>query len=132
MNTYFPVNLLLHSTWKYYTDSASTTPPITNLQQTSLCFSLGRSLISLRAKKQQTISSSSSEAEYRALSSATCELQWIMYLLQDLHVICTKLPLYIVIHIVQYTLPLTQSSMRGPSILKLTATLSEKRFKREF
>jgi hypothetical protein len=59
---------------------------------TGFCFFLGQSLISWRAKKQQTISRSSSEAEYRALSSATCELQWIMYLLKDLNVTCAKLP----------------------------------------
>jgi hypothetical protein len=56
------------------------------------CFFLGKSLISWRTKKQLTISRSSSEAEYRALAAATCELQWIIYLLTDLHVVCTKTP----------------------------------------
>src|SRR4051812_15923210 len=56
------------------------------------CFFLGRSLISWRSKKQLTVSRSSSEAEYRALAAATCELQWFLYLLQDLHVTCTKTP----------------------------------------
>jgi hypothetical protein len=56
------------------------------------CFFLGKSLISWRTKKQLTISRSSSEAEYRALAAATCELQWIVYLLADLHVTCTKTP----------------------------------------
>jgi hypothetical protein len=56
------------------------------------CFFLGHSLISWRTKKQITVSRSSSEAEYRALASATCELQWILYLLQDLHISCPKLP----------------------------------------
>jgi len=56
------------------------------------CFFLGNSLISWRTKKQMTVSQSSSEAEYRALASATCELQWLLYLLRDLHVKCPKLP----------------------------------------
>jgi hypothetical protein len=56
------------------------------------CFFLGKSLISWRTKKQLTVSKSSSEAEYRALAAATCELQWLMYLFKDLHVQCTKLP----------------------------------------
>jgi hypothetical protein len=56
------------------------------------CFYLGSSLISWRAKKQQTVAKSSTEAEYRALASATCELQWLNYLLKDLNVICSKQP----------------------------------------
>ncbi len=36
------------------------------------------------------MSRSSSEAEYRALASVTCELQWITYLLHDLHVPFTQ------------------------------------------
>ncbi|GAU31823.1 hypothetical protein TSUD_58240 [Trifolium subterraneum] len=53
---------------------------------------LGSSLISWKAKKQETIARSSSEAEYRALASATCELQWLLYLLQDLNVECSRPP----------------------------------------
>ncbi|MCH81055.1 retrovirus-related Pol polyprotein from transposon TNT 1-94 [Trifolium medium] len=56
------------------------------------CFFLGSSLISWRAKKQNTVSRSSSEAEYRSLSFAACELQWLLYLLSDLGIKCNKLP----------------------------------------
>ena len=48
---------------------------------------LGESLISWRSKKQSTVSRSSSEAEYRALASTTCELQWLSYLLHDFRVL---------------------------------------------
>jgi len=54
------------------------------------CFFLGRSLICWRSKKQQTVARSSSEAEYRALASATCELQWLTYLFHDLQITCSK------------------------------------------
>ncbi|PNX75793.1 retrovirus-related Pol polyprotein from transposon TNT 1-94 [Trifolium pratense] len=56
------------------------------------CFFLGNSLISWRAKKQNTVSRSSSEAEYRALSTAACELQWLLFLLRDLGVSCARAP----------------------------------------
>ena len=46
----------------------------------------GDSLISWRSKKQSTVSHSSSEAEYRALASTTCELQWLSFLLHDFRV----------------------------------------------
>ncbi|XP_031281549.1 uncharacterized protein LOC116140053 [Pistacia vera] len=38
-------------------------------------------------RKSITVSESSSEVQYRALASTTCELQWLHYLLQDLHVL---------------------------------------------
>jgi hypothetical protein len=56
------------------------------------CFFIGNSLVSWKAKKQVTISRSSSEAEYRALSTATCELLWILFLLRDLKITCHKSP----------------------------------------
>jgi len=52
----------------------------------SQCFFLGQSLISCRTKKQLTVSRSSIEVEYRDLASATCELQWLIYLIRDLEV----------------------------------------------
>ena len=51
---------------------------------------LGNSLISWKSKKQATVSRSSSEAEYRALASATCELQWLTHLLNDFGIVYTQ------------------------------------------
>jgi hypothetical protein len=47
---------------------------------------LGNSLISWKAKKQSTVSRSSSESEYRALASTTCEIQWLDNLLRYLKI----------------------------------------------
>lgn len=45
---------------------------------------LGNLLISWRAKKQESISYSSSEAEYRVMSYIAYEVQWITYMLTNL------------------------------------------------
>jgi hypothetical protein len=47
---------------------------------------LGRNLISWSARKQATVSRSSTEAEYKALANATTELMWVQKLLQELGV----------------------------------------------
>jgi transposase InsO family protein len=56
------------------------------------CFFIGKSLVSWKSKKQNTISCSSAEAEYRALASATRELQWMCFLLHDLQQSPSRLP----------------------------------------
>ena len=51
---------------------------------------LDSSLISWKSKKQATVSRSSSEVEYCALASATCELQWLTHLLHDFGIVYTR------------------------------------------
>ncbi|XP_019153845.1 PREDICTED: uncharacterized protein LOC109150390 [Ipomoea nil] len=52
---------------------------------TGFCIFLDKTLVSWKSRKH-TISRSSFEDEYTALGSAACEIQWLVYLLQDLEV----------------------------------------------
>jgi hypothetical protein len=70
-------------TLKGYPDSDWGACPDTRRSTTGFCFFIGTSLVSWKSKKQAVVSMSSSEAEYRALAQATCEGQWLLYLLQD-------------------------------------------------
>ncbi|GKD71707.1 hypothetical protein Tco_1325797, partial [Tanacetum coccineum] len=57
---------------------------ITRKFVTSFCIKLNGSLISWKIKKQNTLSKTSAEAEYRAMASVTFEITWILKILKDL------------------------------------------------
>ena len=50
------------------------------------CVFLGNNIISWSSKKHIIVSRSSTESEYRALASATSEILWLTYLLQELRI----------------------------------------------
>ena len=79
---FFPVGNEMKLT--AYCDSDWAGCPTTRRSTSGYCVFLGNSLISWRTKRQKTVSLSSAEAEYRAMTGACCEITWLRYLLQDL------------------------------------------------
>nr|KYP66595.1 hypothetical protein KK1_012892 [Cajanus cajan] len=57
------------------------------------CLFLGSNMISWMAKKQQVVSRSSTEAEYRSLAALVAETQWLKSLLTELRLKVTTPPL---------------------------------------
>ena len=58
-------------------------------------FSIGSAAVAWSSKKQPTVALSSTEAEYRAATVATCEAIWLRRLLRDLRIeVPTPIPIY--------------------------------------
>ena len=83
---------------------------------TGYCVFLGPSLISWKSKKQPIVSRNSSEVEDRALTNTACEVQWLQYLLTDLHQIAS-LPIHLYCDN-QSAIKIAQNQifMKGPNI----------------
>ena len=60
--------------------------PDTRRSLTGYAVYLGECLIAWRSKKQEVVSRSSAEAEYRAMASVACEITWVLQLLKGLKI----------------------------------------------
>ncbi|CAL9022395.1 unnamed protein product, partial [Prunus brigantina] len=75
-----------------YTDADWAGDPNDRRSTSGYVVFLGRNPISWGAKKQTTVSRSSTEAEYRSLANSACELVWLKQLLQEIHITLRKPP----------------------------------------
>jgi hypothetical protein len=79
---FFPTNSPLRLV--AYSDADWAGCPDTRRSVTGWCMFLGDSLISWKSKKQARVSKSSTESEYRAMSTACSEIIWLRGLLAEL------------------------------------------------
>nr|GEV35930.1 retrotransposon protein, putative, unclassified [Tanacetum cinerariifolium] len=68
-----------------YTDVDWAGCPVTRWSTSRYCVFLGDNLLSCSAKRQVTLSRSSTEAEYRGVANVVAETAWIRNLLRELH-----------------------------------------------
>jgi len=87
---------------------------------TEYCTFVGENLVTWRSKKQDVVSRSSAQAEYRVMTHTACEMMWLKNLIMELVLDSLDLCLCIVLINLQSILPKTLYYIRGPSTLRLT------------
>jgi len=65
-------------------DSGYANDQVDKKSTTGYCTFVGGNLVTWRSKKQDVVSRSSAEAEYRVMAHTTCEMVWLKNLLMKL------------------------------------------------
>ncbi|KAJ9561432.1 hypothetical protein OSB04_006592 [Centaurea solstitialis] len=73
-----------HHVIEGFTDADYDGDPTSRRSTTGYCVFVGGNLVSWKSKKQNVVSRSSAESEYRAMAQTTCELIWLRNLLGEL------------------------------------------------
>ncbi|KAJ9544458.1 hypothetical protein OSB04_024165 [Centaurea solstitialis] len=73
-----------HHVIEGFTDADYDGDPTNRRSTTGYCVFVGGNLVSWKSKKQNVVSRSSAESEYRAMAQTTCELIWLRNLLGEL------------------------------------------------
>ncbi|XP_070052697.1 uncharacterized mitochondrial protein AtMg00810-like [Nicotiana tomentosiformis] len=73
-----------HSRIDCFVDADWVGSKIDRRSTTGYCVFVGGNLVSWRSKKQNVVSRSSAESEYRAMAQSTCEIMWIHHLLTEI------------------------------------------------
>ncbi|XP_047331826.1 uncharacterized mitochondrial protein AtMg00810-like [Impatiens glandulifera] len=91
-------SLMFHSTssleLRAYYDADWAGDPTDRKSTTIYCIFFGDSFISWKSKKQDVISRSSTEAEYRAMTTTACEIVWLRRLVTDMCISLSHPPLH--------------------------------------
>lgn len=84
-SSHFNITAFCNSDWGFDLDDRKST--------TGFCIYLDANLISWSSKKQQVVSRSSTEAEYRSIAATAADISWIQSLLHELQHPATSTPL---------------------------------------